>query len=338
MTHMADEIRQIPSVVARQLSDGLPAYREIGARLRRDPPALAVTCARGTSDHAATYFKYLAELGLGLPVASIGPSIASVYGAELRLPAALCLTVSQSGGSPDLGALQARARAAGAFAVALLNVTGSAVGRGAEAIAPMLAGPERAVAATKSYIASLVAIAAIVAEWREDAELTVALHGLPDALAAAVEQDWTAAIPPLAQARSIFTIARGPGLTVATEAALKFKETCRLHAEAYSAAEVQHGPIALAGAHFAALVFAPRDAARASVLDAAAAMREAGARVFVADPEGAADALPTTPAPHPLLDPITQAASFYAFVERMSVALGHDPDAPQHLKKVTKTR
>ncbi len=338
-TLMAAEVREIPGVVARQLASGLPLYREIGARLRRADPSLVITCARGTSDCAATYFKYLAELKLGVPIASVGPSVASVYGVKLRLRDAACVTISQSGGSPDLVALQASARDGGALTIAVLNVTDSPVGAGAETVAPVLAGPERAVAATKSYAATLVALAAIVAEWAQDAALADALHGLPDALTRAVACDWTPAIAPLAKARSVFTIGRGVGLSVAHEAALKFKETCRLHAEAYSAAEVRHGPIALARDQFGAVVFGTRDAGRPSVEDAVAAMRAAGARVFYAD--GAAtgrDALPVALSGHPLLDPVCHAAAFYGFVEQMAVALGENPDTPEGLQKVTRTR
>jgi glucosamine--fructose-6-phosphate aminotransferase (isomerizing) len=335
---MAREAREAPAVVARQLREGRPAYREIGARLRRLDPPVALTCARGTSDHAATWFKYAAEILLGVPVASVGPSIGSVFGAALRAKGAACLTVSQSGASPDLVALQATAAAGGALTVALLNEPDSPVGREAAMVAPLLAGPERAVAATKSYVASLVALAAICAEWAEDRALAGALDRLPDALGRAVEADWSVAMTPLAGASSIYTIGRGVGLSVSAEAALKLKETCRLHAESYSAAEVRHGPIALARDRFAALVFGARDAGRASVLDAVAALRAAGARVFLVDAEAGRDTLPAIPAPHPLLDPICHAASLHVFAERLSVALGENPDAPRLLRKVTRTR
>ncbi|SEA53169.1 SIS domain-containing protein [Rubrimonas cliftonensis] len=337
-THMAREAREAPEVVARQVAEGLPAYREIGARLRAADPRLALTCARGTSDHAATYFRYLCEMRAGVPVATVGPSIGSVYRAPLRLEGALCLTVSQSGGSPDLVALQGLAREGGALAVALLNTPDSPVGAGADMVAPLLAGPEKAVAATKSYIASLVAIAAIVAEWTQDAALSDGLERLPEAVGRAMACDWSAAMTPLAGATSVFTLGRGLSLSVANESALKFKETCRLHAEAYSAAEVRHGPIALAERRFAALVFGARDAGRESLVSAVTAVREAGARAFFADPEASGpDVLPVVAAPHPALDPICQAATFYLFIEALATALGENPDAPKHLKKITET-
>lgn len=337
-TQMLREIREIPAVAARQIAEGAALYREEGRRLRRDAPRLLATCARGTSDQAVTYFKYLVESRLGLPVASIGPSIGSIYDAELRLAGAAFLTVSQSGGSPDLVSLQARAAAGGARTVALLNVADSPIGAAASSVLPMLAGPERAVAATKSFVASLVALASVAAHWLDDRTLIEALPSLPESLAAALECDWSPAALPVAAAHSLFTIGRGPGLGVAGEAALKLKETCRLHAEAYSAAEVRHGPIALARDRFAALAFTNGDESDASVLDAVAKLSEAGAKVFVAGPAVAqAQPLPVVATRHSLFNPICRIASFYRFVESLSVSLGENPDAPALLRKVTET-
>lgn len=336
-TQMLTEIREVPAVAARQLAEAR-VYREEGERLRREAPRFLVTCARGSSDQAVTFFKYMAEQRLGVPVASIGPSVASVYGAELRLDGGVLLTVSQSGGSPDLVSLQERAAKGGARTVALLNVTDSAVGNAAGSVLPMMAGAEKAVAATKSFVASLVALTSLIAYWSEDAALLEALAGLPERLEAALDCDWSAAALPVAAAHSLFTIGRGPGLGVAGEAALKLKETCRLHAESYSAAEVQHGPIALARDRFAALVFANNDPSDASIAAAVDNLAAAGASVFVAGAVGrAGHRLPTVDAGHPLLNPICRVVSFYRFVEALSVALGENPDAPRLLNKVTKT-
>ena len=335
-TLMLREIREIPDVVARQVTVGASLYRDAGARLRRDAPRFIVSCARGSSDQAASYFKYLAEVRLGVPVASIGPSVASVYNAELHLAKALLLTVSQSGGSPDLVDLQAKGQAGGAYTLALLNETDSPVGNAADSVLPMSAGPEKAVAATKSFVASLVALASVVAAWSEDEALNEALERLPEAIARSLECDWSAAAVPIAAAQSLYTMSRGPGLAIAGEAALKLKETCRLHAEAYSAAELRHGPIVLARDRFAALVFTNGDQSDASVLDAAERLAAAGTCVFIAGGTGR-KALPVVPAPDPLLAPICHAVSFYRFVEGLSVSLGENPDAPAMLRKVTET-
>ena len=164
-TAMAREIAEIPAVASRQVSLGLTEYRAIGAHLRRRAPAVIVTCARGSSDNASVYLKYLVETRIGIPVAAIGPSVASVYDARLSLDRAVCVTISQSGGSPDLVSLQDHARAGGAETLALLNTPDSPVGSAADRVVPVMAGPETAVAATKSLVASLVAIAGIVAGW-----------------------------------------------------------------------------------------------------------------------------------------------------------------------------
>lgn len=335
-SQMQTEVHQIPAAVERQLHEIGPRYREIGQRLNRQDFTMAISNARGTSDHAATYLKYLLETRRGTPVASVGPSVASVYGSRLRLHGQLCVTISQSGASRDLIMLQEAAANAGAATLAIVNDVTSPVAHQASLLAPMHAGPELAVAATKTYVASLVAIASIVAALDEDAGLADAIERLPEALAGALARDWSVAVDALAKAESVFTISRGPALTIAAEAALKLKETCRLHAEAYSAAEVRHGPIALAAPRFCALVFATRDEGRASILEAASALRCGGATVVVCDSAVGAD-LPSVAAPHLLLDPICQAVSFYQCVSALAQVRGLDADRPAHLSKVTVT-
>lgn len=334
---MLREIEEIPDVVDRQLRQAAP-FRELGEWLRRSEPPFVATCARGSSDHAVTYFKYLIEQKIGVPVASLGPSIASVFNSRLRLRDGILLTVSQSGGSPDLARLQSHAKSGGAHTVALLNVVDSPVGNAADRVLPMLAGPEKAVAATKSFVASLAAMAAVVAHWDDDRKLLEALDSLPDDLAAAQKCDWREAATSIAAAHSLYTIGRGPGFAIAGEAALKLKETSRLHAEAYSAAEVLHGPIALARDRFSALLFSNGDEADASIVHAADSLVSAGARVFVAgaDVEGAIS-LPVIRARHPALNPLCSIVSFYRFAHGLAVALGEDPDKPPLLKKVTQT-
>ena len=334
-TMMAQEIAQIPVVVARQVGSGAARYREIGARLRRLDPPVVVTAARGSSDHAALYFKYLVETRIGRPVASMGPSVTSVYEARLRLEGAAMLAVSQSGASPDLLSLLDAGQAGGALTIALVNAENAPAGDRVDLLAPLLAGPEVAVAATKSYIASLVAGAMIAAEWAEDNALASALDALPDALEQAVSADWSRAIDSFSEPGTVFCVGRGPGLSIAAEAALKFKETCGLHAEAYSTAEVLHGPVALAEPGLRALVFLAEDEARSGILDTAAKLAETGAQVWCAG-EGR-DRLVVPAAPHPALVPICQAAAFYAFVEKVARRLGRNPDQPAHLSKVTRT-
>lgn len=332
---MFAEAASAHEAVSAQLAS--PQFSELGARLRALKPRAVATCARGSSDHAATFAKYLIETRANVLTSSVAPSVLSLYHAHTPLQDVLLLIISQSGASPDLVAAAQAAKAAGAFVLALVNAPNSPVSEAADATLPLCAGVERSVAATKSFIASLAAITALVAHWTADAPLKQALTAGPDLLRQAWSLDWSAAIPALAQAQSMYVIARGLGLGLAGEAALKFKETCLIHAEAFSAAEVRHGPMALVGAGFPALLFAQSDATRAGVSDLAVDLCASGANVFIAG-AGAdgAKRLPSLDA-HPALQPMLQAQSFYRLAHDVALARGCDPDRPPHLQKVTQT-
>ena len=181
--------------------------------------------------------------------------------------------------------------------------------------------------------------ARLVAAWSGDSALTQALQALPAVLERAAVQGWEQAVDVLQAADSLFVISRGAGMAVAQEAALKLKETCGIHAEAFSSAEVQHGPMALVMPGFALLVIALRGPAQPGLLALARAMRERGARVLLAAPAGTPGAeLHLVPAGDEQLDPISAVQSFYPLAEAVARARGHDPDQPRHLAKVTRTR
>ncbi len=337
-SHMAAEIAQVPDVVARFLDRELAQVEALGHRLRDLAPPVVVTCARGSSDNAAAYFKYLAEIHLGVPVASMGPSVASIYAAPLRLAGTAIVSVSQSGQSPDIVALQAAARRAGAFAISVVNLTDSPLSIEADLTLPLHAGEEKSVAATKSCITSAVALAAVVAEWRGDDALRRAVRRLPEALRAALACDWGAALPALLSAQSAYVVGRGPAFPVAAEAALKLKETAVLHAEAFSGAEVMHGPLQLLEEGFPVLALRQDDASAAAMDAAVNRLRGAQGRVFVADPRGPGEGvLPCAPTGHGSLDPLAMLLSFYALAEQVARGRGHDPDRPSRLRKVTET-
>jgi len=338
MSLMAAEIAEIPAAAARLLDANGPELARIGARLRALDPPFLVTVARGSSDHAAFYLKYAVELAAGVTVASVGPSVASVYARPLRLSGAACLAISQSGASPDIVAMMQSARDSGALTLALTNSEGAPLARTAEFCLPLHAGPERSVAATKSFTGSVLAGLALLAEWTQDAGLAAAVAALPGAMARALAQDWGALSDRLSGAGSAYVLGRGPGYPIAAEMALKLKETCGLHAEAHSAAEVLHGPAALVRAGFPVLVLAVHDAARAHVLATAARLAGQGADVFVSGAEVAgAVALPSPPPRHPLVDPLVAVVAFYAMAEGLARRRGLDPDAPFALQKVTAT-
>jgi glutamine---fructose-6-phosphate transaminase (isomerizing) len=328
MSMMAAEAREAPDAAARFLDRNASALAELGARLRRTSPPVVLTSARGSSDNAAGYFKYLCEITMGVPCASIGASVISVFGGRLKAADALCLTISQSGQSPDILALQDAAKTAGAISVAIVNVEDSPAARNADICLALHAGEERSVAATKSFIVSCVAGAAIVAHWSGDAHLLSAVARMPQTLADAGRLSWDGFTGFAADAGSMFVLGRGPSFPIAQETALKLKETCAIHAEAYSVAEVMHGPWELMEAGFPVLVYSPADAARETTREAVEKMRRAGADVRVV--EDAASG-------HLLLDPLVMIQTGYLEIERLATALGRDPDRPRLLKKVTET-
>jgi glucosamine--fructose-6-phosphate aminotransferase (isomerizing) len=201
-----------------------------------------------------------------------------------------------------------------------------------------LAGTESSVAATKSFIATLSASARLIAHWKEDLELLEAGTALPQGLREAAQQDWRLAIDALRDCERLMVIGRGAGFAIAQEAALKFKETSAIQAEAFSSAEVRHGPMALIGEQYPLLMFAPRGAEQAGLLSLAADMRQRGARVLLAAPDDVSERdLTLTRAEHPALDPILAIQSFYVMAAGLAVARGMDPDQPRHLSKVTRT-
>lgn len=336
-TAMHREAGEGGASAARFLSRNAQALADLGVSLRADPPALVVTCARGSSDHAATYGKYLVETLCGVPVASAAPSVASVYATRMERMNALVIAVSQSGRSPDLLRTVESYKAAGARVVALVNVEDSPLAALADTVLPLSAGPETSVAATKSFIASLTGLAAIAAHWSEDAALLAALNDLPAQLEAAFELDWTAVADTLVQARNLFVIGRGYSFGVAQEAALKMKETSALHAEAFSSAEVRHGPMAIINDGFPLLGFATSDDAGDDVRAAAAEFASRGAAVHLADASDG-DSHPPTIRSHPAIEPILMIQSFYRMVNTVSLRRGLNPDQPPHLRKVTETR
>lgn len=337
-TWMWREAAEAPDVVEAQLARNAGTIEALVQDLVARPPPFVVTCARGSSDHAATCAKYLFETRLGVVTASASPSVGSVYAVRQRMPGAMFIAISQSGKSPDLLRNAEAARDAGARVVALVNVEDSPLAQLADVVVPLGAGAERSVAATKSYLASLSALLQLTALWRraacDDGALAEALPALPDAMRAAWACDWTPLVDGLTDVRNLFVLGRGIGLGVAQEAALKCKETSGLHAEAYSAAEVKHGPMALVGPGFPVLAFGQPDATDAGTRAVVDEFRARGASVFLAAPGGE---LPVAHAPDPAFAPLLAAQSFYRAVNALSVRRGFDPDRPPHLNKVTET-
>src|SRR4051812_25594183 len=334
---MEAEFREAPAVVRRQAPALRAPVAELLARIRSKPPEFVVTCARGSSAHAATFGKHLIERHLGIPVGAFAPNIATIYGQRLRLNGQLFVTVSQSGRSDDLVESVAMAKAAGALTVAIVNDTESPLAQPSDIVLPMAAGPELSVAATKTFVASLAVLLHVTAEWTQDDALRAATQRLPQQLAAASELDWSAALNEMSKANSLVAIGRGPTLAIAREAALKLKETCNLHAEAFSGAEFLHGPVALVESSYPILLLMPTDQAATGLRELAENLRGKGASVFVTG-EKTGGGLPALTPDHPDTDAVCLIQSFYALAVRLAQRRGTDVDLPRHLRKVTRTR
>ncbi|MEM9583706.1 MAG: SIS domain-containing protein [Pseudomonadota bacterium] len=336
-TLMRQEINEIPDAVDRLLSHGGEEIR-VAANAARDlDPLFLLSVARGSSDHACTFLKYASELVLRRPMASVGPSVKSIYDVDLIAQGALCLSVSQSGMSPDIVRMTSSVADAGGMTVAITNDPASSLAQVSSNTLPIHAGPEISVAATKTFVTSLVAGLWLIAEIKQDADLIAAINALPTHLAAATTCDWSDAAAVM-DGRSLFTLGRGPSWAIANEAALKFKETCLIHAESYSSAEVLHGPVSIVEQGFPVIGFAAGDAADANLAEVADALADKGAKVFATSTKlNRAKTLPHIRTEHWLTDPIAAIVSFYGMVEAVARSRGINPDTPRHLKKVTET-
>jgi glucosamine--fructose-6-phosphate aminotransferase (isomerizing) len=334
---LAREAAEAPEAARRQIRRHAQAFAALGERLRSEPPKFVVTCARGSSDHAATYGKYLIESFAGKVVASLGPSVSSLYQTHLDFGDCLFIVVSQSGRSPDLLRAVEKARRGGALVVGFVNDESSPLPDFCHICLPLSAGPEASVAATKSFILSGLAFLSLAAHWSQSDHLLAAVETLPAALEAAQGLDWRPMLETLVLASGLFVLGRGYGLGAAQEIALKFKETCHLHAEAFSAAEVFHGPLALVGPTFPVLALGQDDLSAAATRDALTRIAGLGGLVWsVLDVPGTRS-LPSLPNSPAVIAPLCEVQSFYLALPHLIAARGLPIDAPANLSKVTKT-
>lgn len=336
---MAAEIAEQPAVWRRFLAEGRDAGLAAAvAAIRAHPPRMVLLVARGTSDHAALYAKYLVEIELGLPAGLVSPSTMTAYGARPDLRDVLMIGISQSGGSPDLVRCLEIGRAGGACTVAVTNNAGSDLAMAADQHVDVLAGPERAVAATKSYTAQLLALH----------ELLMAVGGrsggsaaaLPDLGAALVERD--ADIAALAVryrfAQRMITTGRGYSYATAREAALKLMETAYVSAQAFSGADLLHGPLALVEPQVPVLAVVADGTGGDAMGPALDRLRELDADVCVIGRPTAAAAGIVLPVGIPeRLSPVLEIVPLQQLARHVAVDRGGDPDAPRGLRKITET-
>jgi glucosamine--fructose-6-phosphate aminotransferase (isomerizing) len=337
-TLMEKEAREAPQVAARLASDNRELLEALGARLRQIDPRLILAAGRGSSDAAALMAKYVFETRLGLPTVSVAPSVHSIYGAKLRLERALVLAISQSGRSPDLVEFLRAATGQDVVRVAMVNDTSSPLAGVVDVTLPLLAGPETSVAATKSCIAAMTLVVGLVGAWRQDPSMTAAFGRTSAVLDEALQADWTSAAGFLDGDGPVYVVGRGPGLAIAAEAALKLKETSGLHAESISAAEIRHGPYALAGPALRVMIFAQRDAAFDGLRTLAADLTRQGASVLLISPDRTLPGVHTPSDDEPLVELIGMLTRFYLFANATALRRGRSPDRPPMLSKVTETR
>jgi len=331
---MAREIAEIPAAAARLIgrSDEIAA---IADRIRAFRPRAVVVCGRGSSGNAGVYLRYLIETQMQLLVSSAAPSIVTAYRRTPDMRGAFFVLISQSGRSPDLVSTTEVAREAGALTLAIVNDDRSPAADAADLVLPIGAGPEHAVAATKTVVLSMIAGAVLVAGITHDGGLRDGLRRLPERLQSALGCDWSQWGNSLVSAPAAFVAARGYGLGTGREIALKVTETLRLPALGYSAAELRHGPRAAITPDTPVLVLRQNDETASGVDLLVHDLREANETVFLAG--GPECTLPWIGDDHPAFDPIVMLLPAYKAIEAAARQRGLDPDRPEHLSKITQT-
>ena len=333
-TAMAREIAEIPAAAERLLAR-YDAVCAIADRIRRAGPRIVITCGRGSSGHVGVYLRYLIEARVGLLVSASAPSIVTAYRRRPDMRNALFIVISQSGRSPDLVMATQYARQSGALTLAIVNDEASPAAEAADLVLPIGAGPEHAVAATKTVALSMLAGAALVATLAGEDDLRRALLRVPDRLEKARACDWSAWRSSIATAPATFVAARGYGFGTAREIALKITEILRLPALGFSAAELRHGPRAAITPATPVLLLRQNDEAAATVDELRNDLVKAGETVFWAG--GPAGTLPWIGDDHPICDAVAMLLPAYAAIEAAARQRGLDPDHPPHLRKVTQT-
>lgn len=340
---MFGEMAEQPAVLGRLLDEGAPRIREVAERIAARGPRFVLLTARGTSDNAALYAKYLLEVLLGKPCGLTSMSTTTAYGARPDLTDVLVVTVSQSGGSPDLVTSTEAARGAGAITLAVTNNPGSPLAMAAEFHIDILAGPERALPATKTYTAELLALYLLVEGLRGgDGSAAKVLPELARQILDRQDEVRTLAARYRFAERMVLT-SRGYGYPTAKEAALKLMETSYIPALSYSGADLLHGPLAMVDNISPVIAIVPEGRGGEALQPVLDRLRGRGADLMViggraeADRASAGFALPTSGVAEEV-QPILEILPLQMLAYEITVARGHDPDAPRALAKVTETR
>lgn len=331
---MAKEAREVPTVIAKQLDKNDGAIRELAATLNKLNPHLVYIIGRGSSDHAGVFGKYLFETEMGIPVCSAALSIAGIFGKQLNLNGAVAFVISQSGRSPDILKQTESAKKGGAFTVAFVNDETSPLAELADAVIPLSAGEEKAVAATKSFIATLSALLHLCARWRENDALFESLAALPESLQKVIESPNQLTANYLENTRNTIVLGRGFGYAVGREVALKLKEVLGIHAEAFSSAEFIHGPVTLVEKKLKLIALNILDESAPFHADMVGDVRARGGECLdlgFTTGTSVSDV-------HPRVSALLLMQRFYLDIEQIAIEWGLNPDTPPGLNKVTKTQ
>jgi glucosamine--fructose-6-phosphate aminotransferase (isomerizing) len=344
MSQVETEIREQPEVLGRLLREGRERADEIAARIRERAPRFVVIAARGSSDNAARYAQYLFGAHNRLPVCLATPSLFTAYAAGPSLADALVIGVSQSGRSPDIVSVLEAGRRDGALTLAITNEPGAPLAQAAEHVLPLLAGRERAVAATKTYTASLGALAMLSAALDEGPTRWGELARVPALVGTAIETNarLDEKVARYRYAEHFVVVGRGFNYSTAFELALKMKETSYLVAEPYSPADLLHGPMAMIDRGFPALVVAPSGRVLADLASLMGTLDERHAELVAISDEPlvlarARVALPLPPGVPEWLSPLVAILPGQLFAVALARTRGLDPDRPRGLNKVTET-
>lgn len=344
MSWLETELYEQPAALARLIERQAEHVEEVAAAFRRDDVRYIVIASRGSSSNAARYAQYLLGRAQRVPVMFATPSLYTIYEQPPRLDGAVVLGISQSGASPDVISVLAEARRQGRPTVSITNGLDSPIAKESDAVLLLEAGEERSVAATKTYMNSLGAIALLFGAI--DGTIARAeLERMPDVLERQIALSFATAprLDQLAEAAGATVVARGVNFGTAHEIALKIRELSGLVVEAYSPADLMHGPVAAIRPGWPVIAVAPTGPVHSSVAEVLPALEERGARVFVISDveellERAATALPLVPGVPEWLSPLTAAVPGQAMGLRLAQLRGLDVDRPVGLKKITLTR
>jgi glutamine---fructose-6-phosphate transaminase (isomerizing) len=345
MSLMLTEMHEQPDWVERAIQSERGNVSQLAAAVRENDVRFVVIAARGTSDNAATYAKYLFEIVTGMPVALAAPSVYTLYDAHLRLGNTLVIGISQSGQGTDVVQALSAARSAGALTACITNSADSPITQVSDHVLLCHAGEEKAIAATKTYTTALAVVALLVGVLADHRELLNGLQRIPKLMRETftIEEDVARMVERYRYMEECAVLARGVNQPTALEAALKMTETCYLVAKPYSGADFLHGPIAMVDEGFPCFLYAPEGRAYASMLELALKIRERNGEMIVVAKEQEILDLAAAPVQMPvstmeLLSPLVYILPGQLFAYYLAKSRGGDPDHPRGLTKVTLTR